>query len=80
MTLSSGPTPDAGSLTAREKEVLDLVARGLSNAEIVQETGLSINSVKSFIRGAYRKIGAENRGDATMWARAHGFGDDEAAS
>ena len=62
-----------------EKALLDLIARGLSNKQIVETTGLSINSIKSFIRAAYRKIGVEKRADAIAWATEHGYGR-EAAS
>ena len=43
-------------LTARESEVLALITQGLSNTEIADRTCLSINSIKSHIRSAYRKI------------------------
>ncbi len=45
-------------LTARESEVLALITQGLSNAQIADCTHLSINSVKTYIRSAYRRIGA----------------------
>jgi NarL family two-component system response regulator LiaR len=60
-------------LTPREAEVLALITQGLSNAEIVDRTGLSINSVKSYIRSCYRKIDATSRSRAVLWGVAHGF-------
>lgn len=54
-------------LSAREAEVLELIAAGLTNAEIADRTFLSINSVKTYIRGAYRKIGATRRTQAVSW-------------
>lgn len=63
---------DAG-LSDRETRVLSLVAQGLSNDEIARTDYLSINSVKSYIRTAYRKIGASNRTEAVIWAIQHGF-------
>lgn len=63
-------------LTPREGEVLDLVARGLSNQEIAELLVVSVNSVKSHIRTAYRKIGAASRSQAILWARAQGLGGD----
>ena len=43
-------------LTAREAEVLSLIAAGLSNTDVATRMGLSINSVKSYVRSSYRKI------------------------
>ena len=60
-------------LTAREAEVLTMIAAGMSNQEIADRSYLSINSVKSYVRKAYRKIGAERRSQAVRWAMEHGF-------
>src|SRR5919107_390582 len=45
----------AEGLTAREAEVIALITQGLSNIEIAEKAILSINSIKSYIRSAYRK-------------------------
>ncbi|MBM7507115.1 DNA-binding NarL/FixJ family response regulator [Nocardioides salarius] len=66
------PGRDRG-LTAREAEVLALICAGLSNQQIAERTYLSINSVKTYIRTAYRKIGAGSRSQAVAWAMQHGF-------
>lgn len=55
-------------LTPRETEVLSYIAVGLSNREIAAELFLSVNSVKTHIRSAYRKIGATRRVEAVRWA------------
>lgn len=60
-------------LTPREAEVLALITQGLSNNEIAQQTHLSINSVKSYIRTGYRKIGVTSRSQAVLWGVRHGF-------
>ena len=60
-------------LSPREAEVLALISRGLSNQEIADRAHVSINSIKSYIRSAYRKIGVERRTQAVLWAIAHGF-------
>ncbi len=60
------------ALTPREAEVVGLIASGLSNHDIARTTGLSINSVKSYIRGAYRKIHVTTRSQAVLWALRHG--------
>jgi DNA-binding NarL/FixJ family response regulator len=66
------PGQDAG-LSARESEMLSYVARGLTNQEIASRAFLSINTVKTYIRTAYRKIGAQSRAQAVGWALTHGF-------
>jgi DNA-binding NarL/FixJ family response regulator len=60
-------------LTPREAEVLALITQGLSNNEIAAQTHLSINSVKSYIRTGYRKIGVTSRSQAVLWGVRHGF-------
>jgi DNA-binding NarL/FixJ family response regulator len=60
-------------LTDREVEVLALVTQGLSNNEIAVRLFLSINSVKSYIRSAYAKIGVRSRTQAVAWCLLHGF-------
>ncbi len=66
------PGRDHG-LSPRESEVLALIAQGLSNQEIAERAFLSINSVKTYIRSAYRKIGVERRTQAVLWATKNGF-------
>ncbi|MDO5712756.1 MAG: response regulator transcription factor [Micrococcales bacterium] len=60
-------------LTERESEILALITQGFSNARVVDHTGLSINSVKTHIRGCYRKIGVATRSQAVLWGVTHGF-------
>ena len=60
-------------LTAREAEVLSLITMGLSNQEIAERTMLSLNSIKSYIRSAYRKIDVDSRSKAVLWGIAHGL-------
>ena len=61
-------------LTAREAEVLSLITQGLSNQEVAERAVLSINSIKSYIRSAYRKIDVDSRSKAVLWGVAHGLG------
>ena len=65
-------------LTAREAEVIALITQGLSNSDIAAHSSLSINSVKSYIRSAYRKIGVTSRTNAVLWGVEHGFHPDRA--
>jgi DNA-binding NarL/FixJ family response regulator len=60
-------------LTPREEDVLALVVAGRSNAEIAELLFLSPNTVKSFIRTAYAKIGATTRSQAVAWGIQHGY-------
>jgi len=69
---NSWPGRDLG-LTARESEIIALVTSGLSNNEIAERTYLSINSVKSYIRTAYRTMGVTTRSRAVLWGIDHGM-------
>ena len=60
-------------LSDRESEVLALITQGHSNEEVAALTYLSINTVKSYIRSAYRKIGVESRTQAVLWGVENGF-------
>jgi len=51
---------------------LDLIAKGLSNQEIADAVYLSVNSVKSHIRTAYRKVGVTRRSQAVGWVLQNG--------
>lgn len=66
----SGP-PDASVLTVREGETLELIAGGMSNQEIAEALGVSINTVKTFIRVLYAKIGATSRVQAVLYWQQH---------
>jgi DNA-binding NarL/FixJ family response regulator len=61
-------------LTDREISVLELVGAGLLNREIADELFLSLNTVKTYIRLAYRKIGVTRRAEAVLWAVHHDLG------
>ena len=60
-------------LSPREAEVMALITQGLSNQEIADRAYLSINSVKTYIRSAYRKAGVQRRSQAVLWGVAHDF-------
>jgi NarL family two-component system response regulator LiaR len=74
-TMPMWPGRDAG-LSARESEVLSFIARGLSNEEVARHAYLSINTVKTYIRTGYRKIGVTSRAQAVRWALQNGFDPD----
>jgi DNA-binding NarL/FixJ family response regulator len=60
-------------LTDRESEILALITQGKSNAEVATLTYLSPNTVKSYIRTIYRKIGVASRTQAVLWGVDRGF-------
>lgn len=60
-------------LTARETEVLRLITRGFTNLEIADQLYLSINSVKTYVRSAYRRLEVTSRSQAVAWCIQHGF-------
>lgn len=66
------PGRSAG-LTVRESEVVTLITQGLSNQQIAERSHLSINSVKSYIRSAYRKMDVDSRTRAVLWGMEHGM-------
>lgn len=72
MASQSWPGRDQG-LTPRESEIVALVTSGLSNNEIAERTYLSPNTVKSYIREAYRHMGVASRTQAVLWGIEHGM-------
>jgi DNA-binding CsgD family transcriptional regulator len=65
--------PRAIGLTPRESHVVALIAAGAPNKEIARQLGLSMNTVKSHIRTAYRAMGVTSRTQAVLWAVEHGI-------
>lgn len=67
------PALGMAGLTPREREVLEMVTLGLTNQEIADLSFLSINSVKTYVRAAYHKIGVTRRSQAVSWGLRAGF-------
>lgn len=65
-------------LSPREAEVLALICQGLSNQEITERAFIGLNTVKTYIRSLYAKIGVESRTQAVLWGVDHGFRPDRA--
>ncbi|NUR59289.1 MAG: response regulator transcription factor [Catenulispora sp.] len=65
--------PAAAELTPREAEVLRLIARGRSNAEIAEELFVSAATVKTHINNLFAKIGVRDRSQAVRYALRHGL-------
>jgi DNA-binding NarL/FixJ family response regulator len=72
-SLSRPDRGPAGPLTAREVDVLCLVARGLSNRQVAEELVVSERTVHAHLRTTYRKLGVASRAGATRWAIEHGI-------
>jgi len=70
---SSGALAGLDDLTAREREILGLIARGLADKEIAQQLGLSNSTIRNRVSAIYRKIGLKRRSAAVVWARERGF-------
>ena len=62
-------------LNDREADILLAIVNGLTNVEIADREFLSVNTVKTYIRSAYRKIGVQTRSQAVRWALTYGFDD-----
>ncbi|MFB6616289.1 response regulator [Streptomyces sp. NPDC085524] len=71
----AGPVarPSAHPLTGRELEIVRLVARGLTNAEIGAELFISAGTAKTHIANVQSKLGARNRVGIAAWAWEHGL-------
>ncbi|WP_054814747.1 response regulator [Nocardia arizonensis] len=69
---SGGPNPTSPPpstpLTAREEQILAVVARGRTNSEIAAELHISLSTVKTHIAGLMAKLGARNRVEIVIWA------------
>jgi DNA-binding NarL/FixJ family response regulator len=65
---SRRPAP-AATLSAREREVLDLVAEGLANKQIARRLGITERTVKVHLGNVFRRIGVSDRTSAALWAR-----------
>ncbi|WP_406294501.1 LuxR C-terminal-related transcriptional regulator [Embleya sp. NBC_00888] len=70
---ASGGAARGVRLTPRETDVLAQVAVGRTNAEVARALVLGPETVKSYLRSAMRKLGAHNRVEAVVAARAGGF-------
>ena len=62
------PVQPVDPLTEREEEVLALVARGRTNAEIASELYIGLSTVKTHVASLMTKLGARNRVEVAMWA------------
>jgi DNA-binding NarL/FixJ family response regulator len=71
--LSRKPDPRLVELTAREREVLELIAQGLSNAEIAEVLTLERSTIKTHVQRILTKLGARNRVEVVIVAYEWGL-------
>jgi pimeloyl-ACP methyl ester carboxylesterase/DNA-binding CsgD family transcriptional regulator len=73
--LKTGDAPAAfADLTARERELVELLARGLDNHQIAAHLDLSEKTVRNHVSNVFAKLGVENRAQAIVKTREAGFG------
>ena len=60
-------------LTQREREVLALLAQGLTNKDIAQALFVSVRTVEAHLRNVYGKLSVRSRTEAALWAVEHGI-------
>lgn len=71
----AGAVPDDGLLTARERDVIRLLAAGRSNQQVARALGISVRTVTVHVSNLLRKTGAASRTEAALWAVRHGLAD-----
>jgi DNA-binding NarL/FixJ family response regulator len=70
---TTGRPPTALALSERESDILRLVARGLSLAEIANLLGISVNTVKTHVKRIYHKLAVSSRTEAIFEAHCLGL-------
>jgi DNA-binding NarL/FixJ family response regulator len=75
--VSAGEEDPLDRLSAREQEVLRLVAGGLTNLVIAERLGISDTTVKAHLTRIYRQIGVADRTQAALWAGERGLSEPE---
>ena len=71
---SAAAQPDVSVLSARAREVIGLLAQGLSDDEIAMRLGIARNTLRNHIAVIYGKLGVHKRSAAIIWARERGLG------
>jgi DNA-binding NarL/FixJ family response regulator len=72
--LASSPPPSAAdALTAREREILMLLAEGRANKVIALRLGIAEQTVKNHLSRIFQTLGVTDRTQAALWAQRHGL-------
>lgn len=69
--LPTTEVPLSEQLSARERQVLVLLTKGLSNRQIGRDLGIAERTVKVHVGSLFRRLGVADRTSAAMWARDH---------
>jgi len=71
--LASGDGHPASALTAREQQVMEMLARGMTNREIAEHLQISIKTVDTHRGHVLKKLGLRNNSELTRFAVKHGY-------
>jgi DNA-binding NarL/FixJ family response regulator len=71
---SQNEKPKIGDLSARQREILEMVVEGLSNAQIAGRLYLSESTIKQHLGAVYKELGVHNRTEAAKTMREHAGG------
>ncbi len=71
--LASGDGHPAGALTGREQQVMEMLARGMTNREIGEHLQISVKTVDTHRGHVLKKLGLRNNSDLTRFAVKHGY-------
>ena len=63
---TSAPALEVGTLTEREKQVLELLAKGHAYKEIADQMSISFETVRTYVRSIYEKLHVHSRTEATL--------------
>ncbi|QBR94567.1 response regulator transcription factor [Nocardioides euryhalodurans] len=74
------PPPETPGLSGREREVLELVAEGLTNRQIAERLFISPVTARNHVSRILTKLGLENRTQAATWLARQGAGNPPSAS
>ncbi len=66
--------PEITSLTDRARQVLNLIAQGLSDQEIAKTLSVTQNTIRNHVSAIYSKLGVHRRSAVIVWARERGLG------
>ena len=72
--LAPGKIAEVSGLPERAREVLSLIAQGLSDEEIAAQLGITRNTVRNHVSAIYAKLGIRKRSAVVVWARERGLG------